>query len=201
MLSGLKGDALTVGVYLGSQCGEDPAFKESVILLGKGLVELGYTLVYGGSSVGLMGVLASTVKEAGGKAIGIITQQLMAREILFTDLDELFVVDSMYERKRLIHEKSSRFLMLPGGIGTFDEFMETWCQIKIGLMNKALGILNINSYFDSLISFISQCKHQGFLSDDDLEILRFYSSAPLCLEDLARKEINTVALNVEKLIA
>ena len=110
----------TVGVYLGAKAGNNKSFETSVIQLGEGLVKFGYDLVYGGASIGLMGLLAKTVKSNGGRVIGIITKHLMDEEIAFHQADELVVVDSMYERKRLIHEKSSRFIMMPGGLGTFD---------------------------------------------------------------------------------
>ena len=173
-----------VGVYLGASSGNHPQLEKSVVLLGEGLVKLGFTLVYGGASNGLMGLLANTVKDCGGKVIGIITNHLIKHEMLFNQADEMIVVDSMYERKRFIHEKSSHFIAMPGGLGTLDELFETWCQIKIGVLRKPMGFVNINGYFDALFDFIINCKNQGFLTESNLRIPTLYPDVPACLEDL-----------------
>lgn len=175
----------SVGVYLGSQLGNNPAFKSAAIQLGRGMAELGLTLVYGGGSVGLMGLISSTAKQYGGKVIGIITEQLIDKEKPPTYLDELYVVDSMYERKRLIHEKSSRFLIMPGGLGTLDELFETWCLVKCGVMKKFMGFVNIDGYFDGLFHFVDSCKQEGFLGDIHQDIPSRYDSAHACVQDLA----------------
>lgn len=173
-----------VGVYLGAANSITPEIEKSVILLGEGLVELGLTLVYGGASIGLMGLLAETVKKCGGQVIGIITKHLIAHEILFHQADEVIIVDSMHERKRLIHEKSSRFIGMPGGLGTLDELFETWCQIKLGILQKQLGFVNIDGYFDRLFCFMNDCKNHGFLTGSNLKIPAIYPNVLTCLEDL-----------------
>ena len=152
----------TVGVYLGAKAGNNKAFENSVIQLGEGLVQCGHDLVYGGASIGLMGLLAKTVKSHGGHVTGVITKHLLNEEIAFHQADELIVVDSMYERKKLIHEKSSRFIVMAGGLGTFDEFFETWCQIKIGVLKKQIGFVNTDGYFDTLIQFMGWFKKVDF---------------------------------------
>lgn len=174
----------TIGVYLGASTGNIPELEKSVVLLGEGLVEMGYTLVYGGASIGLMGLLAETVKDCGGRVIGIITNHLIKHEILFDKADEVIVVDSMYDRKRLIHEKSSRFIVMPGGLGTLDELFETWCQIKIGVLQKQIGFVNIDGYFDALFHFVTNCRAQGFLTESNLKIPTLYHDVQACLDDL-----------------
>lgn len=175
----------TIGIYLGSAIGNNPEFEKGVIQFAKGLAKLEYTLVYGGASIGLMGVLAETMKQAGGKVIGIITEHLLEKEIGFEQADEIHIVQSMYERKRLIHEKSSRFIAFPGGLGTFDELFETWCGIKIGLIPKSIGFVNIGGFFDPLFQFLKNCEHEGFFSKKQLMIPSVYSNVSECLEDLA----------------
>lgn len=175
----------SVGVYLGSEMGKNPEFKKSVISFGTGLAKLGITLVYGGASTGLMGLLAETVKHHGGKVVGVITNHLINIEKPSSLLlDELHVVDSMYDRKRLIHEKSTRFIAMPGGLGTLDEVFETWCGIKIGVIKKPMGFINISGYFDPLFQLSNMCLRQGFLREVHVDIPKIYDSVQSCLQDL-----------------
>ncbi|WP_234999737.1 TIGR00730 family Rossman fold protein [Legionella quinlivanii] len=102
------------------------------------------TLVYGGSSLGMMGLLANTVKECGGKVVGIITHHLIEQEKPLKCLDELYIVDSMQERKSMMQQISDMFIVMPGGLGTLEEAIETWNAIKIGELTKPIGFLNIN---------------------------------------------------------
>lgn len=176
----------TIGVYLGAALGNDPAYKNAVIEFGKGIVELGYTLVYGGASIGLMGLLADVVKKSGGKVIAVITKHLEEKEILFEEADEKFVVNTMYERKKLIHDLSSRFVIFPGGLGTFDELFETWCNIKIGVFEKKIDFININGFFDQMFNFVDFCCQQGFLSESQIRIPSIYRTANDYLNNLVR---------------
>lgn len=157
-------------VYLGANFGNKGNFKKSVEKLGKEIAEQGYTLVYGGSSLGMMGVLATTVKENGGKVIGIITRNLIDKEIPLSNLDELIVVDSMQERKKLMQLKSDSFVVMPGGLGTLEEAIETWNAIKIGEINKPIAFFNKENYFDGLFNFMSSCAAVGFLKSEHLTI-------------------------------
>lgn len=153
----------TVCVYLGSNFGGNNQFSESVILLGKELAGRDLTLVYGGSSLGLMGLLAMTVKNYGGKAIGIITEQLIEKEKPLSLLDKLLIVESMQKRKRMMQQMADFFIVMPGGLGTLEEAFETWNAIKIGELKKSISFLNINGYFDELFSFINRCEQTGLL--------------------------------------
>lgn len=155
---------LAICVYLGAKPGKDPQFTEAVTYLGQEIVQHNWSLIYGGSSLGLMGLLANTVKKQGGKAIGIITKQLINQEQPLASLDELHIVNSMHERKHLMQQKADLFLVMPGGLGTLEEAFDTWNAIKIGLFNKPIGFLNINGYFDDLFSFIANSAEQGFIS-------------------------------------
>ncbi|NOT04542.1 MAG: LOG family protein, partial [Anaerolineales bacterium] len=103
-------------------------------------------------------------------------------------LDELHIVDSMYERKRLIHEKSSQFLAMPGGIGTFDELFETWCAIKIGTINKPFGLVNIDGYFNPMIQFVTACTSYGFLNAQDIKIPTIHDGVSAYLEYLENEQ-------------
>lgn len=143
-------------VFCGSRQGQSPAFAESAIRLGRLLAARGIRLVYGGGSVGLMGILADACLEAGGEVTGVITRHLMDREVGHRGCTELILVDTMLERKTRMAELSDGFLSLPGGIGTLDELFEmlTWTQLRLHLKPNAL--LNVDGFYDPLIAFLRQ---------------------------------------------
>ena len=160
----------SVGVYLGANSGNNKDFGKEITILGKNLAQMNLTLVYGGSSQGLMGQLATEVKTNGGTVIGVITNQLIEKEQPLTTLDELHIVDSMQERKQFIQKHSDSFIVVPGGLGTLEEAFDTWNAIKIGLIDKPIGFLNINGYFDRLFEFITTCEQYGFISNEQANI-------------------------------
>lgn len=154
----------TVCVYLGINSGNKKSYKEAVIKLGHEIVENGLTLVYGGSSLGMMGLLANTVKELGGSVIGVITTYLLEQEKPLKTLDKLFIVNSMQERKKKLQQLGDVFIVMPGGLGTLEEAFETWNAIKMGEINKKIGFLNIDEFYSNLFSFVSVCKDNGFIN-------------------------------------
>ena len=132
--------------------------------LGRTLVQQGFGLVYGGGNIGLMGMLASTVLEAGGEVIGVMPRQLAEQELLHTQLTTTHIVETMHERKALMAKLSSGFISLPGGFGTLEECCEmlTWAQLKIH--EKPCAILNCFGFFDGLLGFLDHQVKQGFLT-------------------------------------
>jgi hypothetical protein len=132
--------------------------------LGRTLVQQGFGLVYGGGNIGLMGILASTVLEEGGKVTGVIPRQLAELELLHTQLTTTQIVETMHERKALMAKLSSGFISLPGGLGTLEECCEmlTWAQLKIH--EKPCGILNCLGFFDDLLGFLDHQVKQGFVT-------------------------------------
>ncbi len=141
-------------VFCGSATGTSSAYTEAARQVGETLARHEVDLVYGGGRVGLMGVVADAVLEAGGRAIGVIPDPLATREIAHDRLTELHVVSGMHERKALMATKSSAFLTLPGGIGTFEEFFEILTWGALGIHQKPIGILNVDGYFDPLIALL-----------------------------------------------
>jgi len=150
-------------VFCGSSSGASPAFAGAARDLGTALACRGIALVFGGGSVGLMGQIADAALEAGGEAIGVIPQSLVARELAHTGLTELHVVSTMHERKAKMVELSSAFISLPGGLGTLDETFEilTWAQL--GIHAKPAGFLNVDGYFSPLLAFLDDAVRQGFV--------------------------------------
>lgn len=174
----------SVCVYLGANSGNNIQFSEAVVLLAKELAAMGLTLIYGGSSLGMMGLLATTVKEHGGKTIGIITKNLIEKEKPLDLLDELHIVDTMQERKRMMQQMGDVFIVMPGGLGTLEEAFETWNAIKIGEIKKSIGFLNINGYFDGLFSFIGTCEQNGLLLKKDANIPIVQPNVPSLLAQI-----------------
>ena len=123
----------------------------------------GIGLVYGGSNVGLMSAIAEEVQDELGEVIGIIPKALVDREVANTSLDDLRIVGSMHERKALMAELADGFIALPGGIGTLEEFFETWTWAQLGMHRKPCGLLNAAGYFDSLLSFLDRTVEERFV--------------------------------------
>ncbi|MEC9401257.1 MAG: TIGR00730 family Rossman fold protein, partial [Pseudomonadota bacterium] len=129
---------------------------------GRAIAEQGYTLVYGGAKVGLMGTVADAALEAGGKVIGVLPRSLQDKEIGHEGLSELHLVDSMHERKAMMADLSDAFIALPGGVGTLEEIFEVWTWGQLGYHKKPCGFLNAEGYYDHLIAFLDHQTDQGF---------------------------------------
>ena len=172
-------------VFSGSSLGTRPEYREAAAALGKELVARNLGLVYGGASVGLMGVVADAVLAAGGKVIGVIPHSLSQREIAHKNLAELHEVGSMHERKALMSDLSDGFIALPGGYGTFDELFEvtTWAQLR--LHTKPIGLLNIANYFAPLLALVQHAAHEGFIQPRYTQLLLHKETAAALLDALA----------------
>lgn len=151
-------------VFCGSSLGHHPGFTNMARRLGHLLVQQGIGLVYGGGNIGLMGVLASTMLQEGGKVVGVIPAHLAEKELLHPNLTTTHIVNTMHERKALMADLSSGFITLPGGFGTLEECCEmvTWAQLK--LHHKPCGLLNCFGYFDGLLGFVDHQVQQGFVT-------------------------------------
>lgn len=158
-------------VFCGSSAGTRPDYADSAKRLGQVLAEHGLELVYGGASVGLMGVLADAALGSGGTVRGVIPEALIAREIAHNGLTELRVVDSMHERKRVMAELADGFVALPGGMGTLEELAEmlTWAQL--GLHGKPFGVLNVAGYFSPWLRFLDHAVAEGFVKSEHRAML------------------------------
>lgn len=160
----------SICVYCGSSSNVSDTYKQAAINLGKLMAEQGFRLVYGGGKVGLMGLIADSVIDNGGEAIGIIPEHISQREVQHTGLTELHVVDSMHTRKQLMVDKSDAFVVLPGGVGTLDETCEiiTWRQL--GIHDMPICIANIDGYWDSFLGTLSHICESGFMRPEDQAI-------------------------------
>lgn len=154
-----------VCVFCGSSNGIDPRHVQAAQAFGRALAESNLELVYGGGRVGMMGALADAVLANGGRVIGIIPQFLMDREVGHTGLTDLLVVESMHERKAKMAEMSDAFVALPGGVGTFEEFIEVMTWSLLGLHAKPCAILNSAGYYDLMLRFFDHATNEGFLAE------------------------------------
>lgn len=158
-------------VFCGSSPGNDSTFVETAERVGGLIAQRGLELVYGGGGRGLMGAVADGALSANGKVIGIIPRGLFKREGLHDGLTRLEAVDTMHERKAMMAELSNGFLALPGGIGTMEELFEIWTWTQIGVHGKPCGILNVDGYYDGLLTFLDQMVNRGFLAQSHRDVV------------------------------
>jgi uncharacterized protein (TIGR00730 family) len=153
-----------LAVYCGSAEGADPAFADAARDLASAMVGAGIDLVYGGGRLGLMGIMADTVLEGGGKVYGVIPQALVDKEVAHVGCTELHTVDTMHERKAKFTELADGFVCLPGGIGTLDELFEAWTWNALGYHAKPFCLLNVKQFWSPLGEFMDHVRDSGFLS-------------------------------------
>lgn len=153
-----------LAVYCGSSPGVDPAFAGAARALGAEMARRGIGLVYGGGRLGLMGIVADAVLDAGGEAYGVIPQALIDLEVAHTGLTELHVVATMHERKARMTDLCDAFLALPGGIGTLDELFEAWSWNALGYHAKPFALLNVGGFWDNLVELMDHVCASGFMS-------------------------------------
>ena len=171
-------------VFCGANAGKAERYSNLAVHFGQTLVQNGMGLVYGGASVGLMGILADTVLACGGEVIGVIPQGLVDRELAHSKLTQLIITRSLAEHKERMLELSDAFVTLPGGAGTLDELSELWTAALLGLHAKPIGILNSDGYFDLLLGFFDQVVSEGFLSAAGRDLIRVRSTAQELLDQL-----------------
>jgi uncharacterized protein (TIGR00730 family) len=153
-----------LAVYCGSAAGSAPLFTEAAQATAEAMVRHGVDLVYGGGRLGLMGVMADSVLALGGRVYGVIPGALVDLEVAHSGVTELYTVETMHERKARMTDLADAFLALPGGIGTLDELFEAWSWNVLGYHKKPLCLLNIDDFWDGLITFIDHATESGFLS-------------------------------------
>lgn len=177
-------------IFISANHIENPLFTDITKQLAHELVRRNVGVVYGGASVGLMGVLADTVLNLQGTVVGVMPTVLAEKEISHARLTQLHQVDTMQDRKKLLAELSDVFIIMPGGLGTLEEFFEIWNAAKIGLHCKPIGLLNVDGYFDDLLQFIHHAIKNEFIhashfdliivSDDPVKLLDRMKVGAIC---------------------
>lgn len=176
-------------VFCGSKVGSDERYRAAAVDLGRLLVAKKIGLVYGGGSVGLMGVIADAVLADGGEVIGVIPESLATEELLHPGVADMRVVSSMHARKALMAELSDAFVAMPGGFGTFEEFFEvvTWSQLR--LHRKLTGLLNVGGYYDPLVRLVDHAVQEGFIKPKHRSLLVVEERPEMLLDRLVRESI------------
>ncbi|GIP34852.1 TIGR00730 family Rossman fold protein [Paenibacillus sp. J2TS4] len=177
-----------VCVYAGSNPGNDPAYEKAAIQLGIKLAERGLELVYGGSSVGLMGRIANSVLNQEGGVIGVMPTGLFRGEVVHTGLTQLYEVNGMHERKAKMGELSDAFIALPGGYGTLEEVFEIVSWGQLGIHSKPVGLLNINGYYQPLVDMVNNGVEAGFIPAPQSKLLIVEDDPDILLDRLASYE-------------
>ncbi|WP_344851298.1 TIGR00730 family Rossman fold protein [Pedobacter jeongneungensis] len=174
----------SVCVYCGSNFNGDVQLRNAIKQLAETLVKQQIKLVYGGGSVGVMGVLANDVLELGGLVTGIIPQFLMDKEVGHKGVTEMIVTDNMHQRKQKMADLSDGFVILPGGFGTLEEFFEVLTWLQLGLHNKPIGVLNVNGFYDPLFAQMEMMVQSRFLKPANRDLVFNEADAEILIDKM-----------------
>ena len=182
-----------IAVYCGANAGSSPMYAEAARAMGRALAAHDIELVFGGGHVGLMGTIADEVLRVGGRATGVIPQQLVDRELAHPGLTRLFVVKDMHERKAMMAQLSDGFIAMPGGMGTLEELFEmlTWSQL--GIHTKPIGVLNVAGFYDQLVGFLGHAHNEAFIRPEHAGLMMVEANPEALLRRLLgpRKVLNS----------
>ena len=184
-------------VFTGSNPGRLPVYRQAAVAFGTALAETGIGLVYGGASIGLMGVVADAARAHGGEVIGVIPRALVAAEVAHGGLEDLRVVGSMHERKALMAELADGFVALPGGIGTLEELFEVWTWAQLGYHRKPCGLLNAGGFYDKLLGFLDHVAAEQFFKPAHRAMLLVENDADAMLSAILAYRAPTVTKWIE----
>jgi len=178
-----------IAIFCGSREGHDGRYKYFAEELAQYFVNNNMTMVNGGGSVGLMGVMTEKILQSGGKCIGVISRHLKEMEVAHYGMTELITTPDMHSRKKIIHDISDAFIALPGGYGTLDELCEaiTWRQLK--LHDKPVGVLNVDGYFDPLIQMATKMYDEGFMNSSSKNMLVYDNTVSGLMEKMQNELI------------
>jgi len=168
---------LRICVFCGSGKGNNPIYIKTAENLASEMYKSHVELVYGGGNIGLMGVLADRLLTLGGTVTGVIPKKLVEIEVAHTGLTNMHIVEGMHERKALMTKLSDGFIIMPGGIGTMDEFFEIFTWLQLGYHNKPICLLNSGGYYNKLLEFLNHSVTEGFLSRQQLNNVHIYENA------------------------
>ena len=171
-------------VFCGSSMGFNPVYREKAVELGQTLAKRQCELLYGGGSVGLMKVIADVMLDNKCKVTGTITQHLMDMEVGYNDIDELLVVETMAERKKVLEDMADGFIVMPGGLGSMDEFFEVFVLSQLRVFDKPVALYNVNGFYDDIIRFIDHAANEGFVRKEHAQGLIISDDPEYLLEKM-----------------
>ena len=175
-------------IFCGSSMGFNPIYKAKAQELAHAMADHGFELLYGGGSVGLMKVIADVMMERHCKVTGTITQHLLDMRVGHPDIDELIVVETMAERKKILEDMADGFIALPGGIGTMDEFFEAYVLSQLRVFDKPVALFNVNGYYDGIVEFIQHIADEGFMRKEHADNLIVSDDPKKLLEQMEQFE-------------
>ena len=175
-----------ISVFCGAHLGNNSIYASEAKKVAEVIVEKGMNVVFGGGDVGLMGVVSHTAVDKGGEVLGISLQSLYELELTNPRIQEVVVAKTLLERKDIFMQRSDAFIVLPGGVGSLDELAEVMCSNQLGIINKPIGILNTNGYYDHLLAWMRKAVEEGFISDANFDELIVSDSC----EDLIQRIIS-----------
>jgi uncharacterized protein (TIGR00730 family) len=192
----------SICVFCGANFNDDPLLTEAIEQLAQVMVSRDMALVFGGGRVGVMGMIADAILKKGGKAIGVIPEFLMNKEVGHTGLTELHIVENMHQRKQMMNDLCDGIITLPGGFGTLEEFFEVLTWLQLGLHQKPIGVLNVNGFYDFLLKQMDVMVEQRFLkplnrqlvltSGDPIELVNLMENFKAKPDDVWFKERNLI---------
>ena len=177
-----------ISVFCGAHLGNNPIYASEAKKVAEVIVEKGMNVVFGGGDVGLMGVVSHTAIDNGGEVLGISLQSLYELELTNPRIQEVVVAQTLLERKDIFMRRSDAFIVLPGGVGSLDELAEVMCSNQLGIINKPIGILNTNGYYDHLLAWMKKAVEEGFVSDANFNELIVSDSCEELIERVASEK-------------
>jgi uncharacterized protein (TIGR00730 family) len=178
----------SIGIFCGSSTGSREIYIKKAAALGTLLAKKNISMIYGGGNIGLMGVIADSMIEAGGRVIGVITEKLMDVELGHKGIAELKVVETMSDRKNLIVDLSDGFIAMPGGYGTFDELLEVITACQLNNIKKPIGLFNIDGFFEPFVKLIQHCVEERFIRAEHAGLFILDDDENRLLERLAQHD-------------
>ena len=177
-----------ISVFCGAHLGNNPIYASEAKKVAEVIVKKGMNVVFGGGDVGLMGVVSHTAIDNGGEVLGISLQSLYELELTNPRIQEVVVAKTLLERKDIFMQRSDAFIVLPGGVGSLDELAEVMCSNQLGIINKPIGILNTNGYYDHLLAWMKKAVEEGFVSDANFNELIVSDSCANLIERVASEK-------------
>ena len=177
-----------ISVFCGAHLGNNPIYASEAKKVAEVIVEKGMNVVFGGGDVGLMGVVSHAAIDNGGEVLGISLQSLYELELTNPRIQEVVVAQTLLERKDIFMQRSDAFIVLPGGVGSLDELAEVMCSNQLGIINKPIGILNTNGYYDHLLAWMKKAVKEGFVSDANFNELIVSDSCEDLIERVASEK-------------
>ena len=177
-----------ISVFCGAHLGNNPIYASEAKKVAEVIVEKGMNVVFGGGDVGLMGVVSHTAIDNGGEVLGVSLQSLYELELTNPRIQEVVVAKTLLERKDIFMQRSDAFIVLPGGVGSLDELAEVMCSNQLGIINKPIGILNTNGYYDHLLAWMKKAVEEGFVSDANFNELIVSDSCADLIERVASEK-------------